>query len=63
MQRNKELYKLKAELCKSFCEPKRLIIIEELGAGEKSVGELAEIMGISQAVVSRNLAILRDRGL
>ena len=58
-----ELYRLKAELCKTFADPKRLIIIEELRQGEKAVGNLAQTLGISQAVVSRHLAILRERGV
>ena len=60
---NMELYKLKAELCKTFSDPKRLIIISELRSGEKAVGELAQNVGLSQAVVSRQLAILRDKGV
>ena len=58
-----ELYKLKAELCKTFSDPKRLIIIEELRDGEKAVGDLAQVLLIPQAVVSRHLAILRNRGV
>jgi len=60
---NLELYELKAELCKTFADAKRLIIIEELRRGETTVGELAKILELPQAVVSRNLAILRDKGV
>jgi ArsR family transcriptional regulator len=60
---NIELFKLKAELCKTFSDPKRLMIISELRAGEKSVGSLVEALKIPQAVISRNLAILRNRGI
>jgi ArsR family transcriptional regulator, virulence genes transcriptional regulator len=60
---NLELYKLKAEISKAFSDPKRLIIIAELRDGEKTVGELVENLGISQAVISRQLAILRARGV
>ena len=60
---NSELYKLKAELCKTFADPKRLLIINELRDGEKAVGELANALEISQAVISRHLAILRERGV
>ena len=58
-----DLYRLKAELCKTFSDPKRLIIISDLRGGEKSVGELVEILQIPQAAVSRHLAILRHRGV
>ena len=58
-----DLYKLKAELCKTFSDPKRLMIISELRGGEKSVGELIAALQTPQAVVSRHLAVLRHRGV
>jgi DNA-binding transcriptional ArsR family regulator len=58
-----DLYKLKAELCKTFSDPKRLMIISELRGGEKSVGELVQTLQTPQAAVSRHLAILRHRGV
>jgi len=57
-----ELYAIKAELCKTFADPKRLMIIEELQGGERSVGELAERLSVAHAVASKHLAILRERG-
>jgi ArsR family transcriptional regulator, virulence genes transcriptional regulator len=63
VQRNMELFRLKAELCKTFADAKRLVIIDELRSGEKTVGELARNLDLPQAVVSRNLAILRDKGV
>ena len=58
-----ELFKLKAELCKTFADPKRLIIMNELRDGEKTVGNLSQMLGAPQAVVSRHLAVLRNRGV
>lgn len=58
-----ELFKLKAELSKLFSDPKRLIIINELRHGERQVGEIAESLKMPQAVVSRQLAILRNGGV
>ena len=58
-----ELYKMKAELCKTLADPKRLIIIQELLGGERAVGELAQVLEAPQAIISRHLAILRDRGV
>lgn len=58
-----KLFQMKADLCKSFSDPKRLIIINELRDGEKTVGEIVEDTGISQAVVSRELGILRAKGI
>jgi ArsR family transcriptional regulator len=63
MKYSEELYRLKAELCKTFSDPKRLMIISELREGEKSVGELTEELKAPQAVVSRHLAVLRHRGV
>lgn len=60
---NIELYRRKAELCKTFSDPKRLMIISELREGEKSVNELVATLQVPQAVVSRHLAILRNRGV
>jgi ArsR family transcriptional regulator len=60
---NLELYALKAELCKTFADAKRLIIINELRQGETTVGDLARLLEFPQAVVSRHLAILRDKGV
>lgn len=58
-----ELFKLKAELCKTFADPKRLAIINELRGGEKPVGEIAQALSILPAVASRHLALLRNRGV
>jgi ArsR family transcriptional regulator, virulence genes transcriptional regulator len=58
-----ELFRLKAELCKTLADPKRLMIITGLRDGEKSVSILAAEMKIPQAVLSRNLSILRQRGI
>ena len=53
---------LHARVCKALADPKRLLIINELRDGPRSVGQLAEAIGISQPNVSRHLALLRDRG-
>ena len=63
MNYNPEIYKLKAELCKTFSDPKRLIIIDALRDGERAVGDLARILEVGQTVVSRHLGILRERGM
>jgi DNA-binding transcriptional ArsR family regulator len=58
-----ELYRLKAEISKTFADPKRLMIITELRTKEKTVTEIVESTGIVQAVVSRQLGILRSHGI
>jgi ArsR family transcriptional regulator, virulence genes transcriptional regulator len=60
---NQELYELQAEFCKTFSDPKRLMILNELKRGERSVGDIAVALDISQAVVSRQLGILREKNV
>lgn len=62
-RRDLELYELKAELCKTFADAKRLQIIDILRGGERTVSELVQLLKVPQAVVSRHLAVLRDRGV
>ena len=63
MEHAKDLYRLKAELCKTLSNPERLLIINELRSGEKTVNDLAEVAEVNQSIVSRHLAILRNRGV
>ncbi|HEY96016.1 MAG TPA: helix-turn-helix transcriptional regulator [Dehalococcoidia bacterium] len=62
-QQDLDFYALKAEVCKTLADPRRLYILNELRAGEMSVGELASVCELNQAVVSRHLAILRNGGV
>jgi ArsR family transcriptional regulator, virulence genes transcriptional regulator len=48
---------------KTLAHEGRLMILCHLGAGEKSVGELENLLNIRQAAVSQMLARLRDEGL
>ena len=58
-----EMYALHARLCKAIADPKRLLILEALRQGERSVGEIAEELGFSQPNTSQHLAILRERNV
>ncbi|RMD83486.1 MAG: ArsR family transcriptional regulator [Candidatus Dadabacteria bacterium] len=44
-------------------EPTRLMLLTALEEGEKTVGELAEMLGCTQANVSRHLRALTDAGI
>lgn len=57
------LFRLKAELCKTFADSRRLMIINELREGEKSVSDLVETLEVPQAIISRHLAVLRNKGI
>lgn len=52
-----------AAYLKTLAHEGRLMILCHLGSGEKSVGELEEILDLRQAAVSQMLARLRDEGL
>ena len=41
----------------------RIVLLESLRAGEKSVNELQNALGIDQSSVSRQLAVLRTRNI
>lgn len=47
---------------RALSEPTRLAILQELKSGERTVGELVEAVGLSQANVSKQLSVLRDAG-
>jgi len=58
-----ELYRLHASVCKGLADPKRLLIINALRPGERTVTDLTKELDLPQANVSQHLAILRDKGL
>ena len=61
--RNSELFELQAELCQMMANPKRIAIVELLGQGECSVGELAEALSASTSTVSQHLRAMREKGM
>lgn len=52
-----------AGLLKAMSNPVRLMVLCQLAEGEKSVGELEQVVEISQSALSQHLAVLRQRGL
>ncbi|MDE3177023.1 MAG: helix-turn-helix transcriptional regulator [Pseudomonadota bacterium] len=52
-----------AEMLRSMANKWRLLVLCNLVAGEKSVGELQRIVGISQSALSQHLATLRAKQL
>ncbi|OJU23991.1 MAG: transcriptional regulator [Alphaproteobacteria bacterium 64-6] len=51
------------ELLKAMANRHRLLILCQLVQGERSVGELAEFLGIRDSAVSQHLTLLRKDGL
>ena len=58
-----ERYRLQAEICKVLTDPKRLMLLDTLRGGERSVGELAAAIGVALPNASQHLAVLRSAGL
>lgn len=56
-------YQLHAEICKVLTDPKRLMLLDALRAGERSVGDLAEMIDVALPNASQHLAVLRGAGL
>lgn len=52
-----------AEFLKALANPYRLQVLCELHNGEKSVGELETVVGLSQSALSQHLARLRKDGV
>lgn len=59
----REIYDLHAHLCRAIADPKRLLILDSLRDGERSVGDIATELGLSQPNTSQHLAILRERNV
>ena len=54
---------LKAKLFRGLADPSRLLIVEALRSGEKTVSQVVEETGLSQPNASAHLACLQDCGL
>ena len=58
-----QVIEFQSQICKTLANPKRLKIIYILKEGEKSVGELAERLGLPYPNVSQHLGALQDKGI
>lgn len=56
-------YVRRASVLSALANPSRLMMIDSLSSGEKTVGELASEVALSLSTVSRHLGILRSAGL
>lgn len=52
-----------ARLLRALSNERRLMILCQLGDGERSVGELQSLVGLSQSALSQHLAVLRRQGV
>lgn len=60
---NWPLLEARAEIIKALAHPARLMVVEELGRGERCVCELRALAGSDMSTVSKHLAILRSAGI
>ena len=58
-----ERFRLHAEVCKVLTDPKRLMILDALRHGDRSVGALADAIGVTLPNASQHLAVMRAAGL
>lgn len=56
-------YEVRAKIIKALAHPSRLFIVEELHKKERSVGELADMIGSDQSTISKHLSILKTEGI
>jgi len=55
-----DVFKMQADICKTLANPTRLRILHALREDEKSVGELADLLGLRQSNLSQHLSIMRQ---
>ena len=60
---DKELAEHAAEVLKAVAHPLRLQIVDVLQRGEKSVGEIMDVLREKQAVTSQQLNLMKDKGV
>ena len=60
---NQPLNRFKSEFFKALGHPMRIVILDSLRFGEKSVNELQAVLAVEQSSVSRQLAVLRTRNI
>ncbi len=58
-----EQYRMHADVCKVLTDAKRLMLLDTLRAGDRTVGELAASIGTTLPNASQHLAVLRSAGL
>jgi ArsR family transcriptional regulator len=63
MKPDYDLAKRKAAMLKALGHPTRLLIVEALGAGERCVCELNELVEADRSTVSKHLALLKRSGV
>ena len=63
MRKDKTIFEMQSDICKTLASPKRIEILNALKNGEKTVSELVEVLGVPKANVSQHLAVMRYKGI
>jgi ArsR family transcriptional regulator len=58
-----EISQLEADFCFALSDPSRILMLYALSAAPRNVTEITNELGLSQPTASRQLKILRERGL
>lgn len=56
-------YEARAKILKAMAHPSRLLMIDELAAGERCVCDLTALVGADMSTVSKHLSVLKSAGL
>ena len=56
-------YEIKARIIAVLANPKRLEIIDLLNVKERTVTDLASVLGLAQAATSQHLSVMRKAGV
>jgi DNA-binding transcriptional ArsR family regulator len=59
---NRDALAMVAQRFRVLADPVRLMILQELHGGERSVGAMTELLGIAQPSVSKHLKALQEAG-
>jgi DNA-binding transcriptional ArsR family regulator len=62
-EREEQLYRLQADLCRVLAEPTRLKLLSLLGEKPRAVRDLVEATGERQSKISQHLATMRKLGI
>ncbi len=59
----KALFTARAGIIKAMAHPTRLFMVDELGRGEQTVGQLQEMVQADMSTVSKHLTVLKTAGI
>lgn len=60
---DRQHYERRAAVLKALAHPSRLMIVDELSRGERTVQELTELVGHDMSTVSKHLNLLKARNM